>query len=144
MPAQVDFYILENPNIREKHKYACRIVQKAVSRGLRVYIQMDDPAQCEQLDKLLWTFSQGSFIPHGICTGQALDWDDYPVQIGDSPGAESGASILVNLCSEAPQVHNQFERVVELVSGDPADKASARERFRRYRETGVEPATHNV
>jgi DNA polymerase-3 subunit chi len=144
MSAQVDFYILENPDSREKHKYACRIVQKAYSRGLRVYVHMDDPAQCEQLDSLLWTFSQGSFIPHSICSDKFLDWNDFPVQIGESGADDIGASILVNLRTEVSPAYNQFERVVELVGADPADKASARDRFRYYREHGLEPETHNV
>jgi len=33
---------------------------------------------------------------------------------------------------------------VEIVPADDAAKISARERFKRYRELGVEPDTHNV
>ena len=144
MTEQVDFYILENPDIREKHRYACRIVQKAYAQGLTVYICMDDRGQCDHMDRLLWTYSQGSFIPHGVSDGTTLDWGDFPVQVGSSPIEASGAGILVNLGNDVPGAYGQFKRIVELVSGNPADKTGGRSRFRRYREQGLKPETHNI
>ncbi len=144
MTVQVDFYILARSTQRDKDQYACRIADLAHGRGLKVYMQTDDAAHAEALDKTLWTFSQGSFVPHAICDSQACDAERYPVQIGVGDAPDGCRDILISLKREAPADYARFGRVAELILDEAADKSSGRERFRFYRTNGIEPNTHKV
>ena len=144
MTAQVDFYVLAGAAQDDKDRYACRIAGLAHSRGLTVYMQTDEPAHAATLDKTLWTFAQNSFVPHAIYDGNAHDPARYPVQIGCADAPDNCRDVLISLKNEAPTNYAHFTRVVELILNDDADKKSGRERFRFYREQGVEPNTHTV
>ncbi|MXZ80736.1 MAG: DNA polymerase III subunit chi [Gammaproteobacteria bacterium] len=141
---QVDFYILDQADRRSKLQFACRLVQKIRGLDLKVMVQTSDSNQSAEVDRLLWTFRQNSFIPHGIIRKGALTWADYPVQISHAHHDPDHADVLVNLREQVSEEHFKYDRVVELVGGDEADRASARNRYRSYRDQGVEPKTHRM
>jgi len=150
MTQQVDFYILGKVDHTAKFKYACRIAQKAYLQGLKVYLQTECQEQNTEIDMLLWTFSQGSFIPHTIANNASANWQHFPVQLGHTlDNSENGdgeveLDVLISLVSDPPQAHSRFKRVIDLVTDFPEEKASGRNRFRYYRDQGIEPKTHPV
>ena len=146
MTVRVDFYVLSRREMADKYHYACRIANKAHDRGLKVYLQTDGPQQSNLLDKLLWTFSQGSFVPHSVCDapGQADDAERYPVQIGHGNAPPDCADLLISLCRAVPADYARFNRIAELIIDQAADKASGRERFNFYRGQGIHPNTHEI
>ena len=140
---QVDFYLLGSGGER-RELFACRLVEKAWRLGHRVYLLAPDPATAAELDELLWTFSQGSFVPHGLHAGEPPANDDQPVLIGHGEPPAGFDDVLVSLAGEVPAWFSRFARVAELVGSDEPAKIQARERFRFYREHGAAPATHNL
>ena len=150
MTQQVDFFILGKVDRTAKLKYACRVAQKAYLQGLKVYLYTESQEHNTELDMLLWTFSQGSFIPHIIADNATANWQDYPVQLGDTldnvenGGADKEVDLLISLISDPPRAYSRFNRIVDLVTDFPEEKASGRNRFRYYREQGLEPNTHPV
>ena len=141
---QVDFYILEHADKTGKLHFACRITQKIYVLGLKVFVQTANSSQSQQLDKLLWTFSQNSFIPHGINDQGDLDWVDYPVQISHTNQHTIDADVLINLLDTVPSLYFKYGRVVELVSSETEDRKSGRIRFRSYQAQGIAPVTHKI
>lgn len=141
---RVDFYILDQPDRRSKLQFACRLVQKIRGHDLKVLVQTSDSNQSADMDRLLWTFRQNSFIPHAITRKGDLAWADYPVQISHVHHDPGHADVLVNLREQVSEEHFRYDRVVELVGGDENDRASGRDRFRSYRDQGVEPETHRM
>lgn len=144
MIEQIDFYILGNADRAGKLKYACRIAQKAYQKGLKVYLHTENDLESQELDSMMWTFSQGSFIPHVISNDMDKNWEDYPVQLGNLGGGNQQADVLISLTDDVPGAHEKFRRIVDLVTDAPSDKAAGRKRFRYYRDKGIEPKTHNV
>ena len=67
MPAgtKVDFYLLGSAENRSRLLTACRIAEKACEQKLRVSVLAGGPPEAAELDELLWTFSDRSFVPHG-------------------------------------------------------------------------------
>ena len=56
----------------------------------------------------------------------------------------SGTSqLLINLGADTPAHFARFERLLEIISADDADKAAGRDRYRFYKERGY-PLTHHV
>ena len=139
---KVDFYLLPaSGNAREL--FACRLTEKAYRLGHRVYLLAPDRPAALELDELLWTFSQGSFVPHAIVS-TATPADDHPVLIGHEEPPPAFGEVLVNLAAEIPPWFGRFARVAELVGADDAARASGRERYRFYRERGYPLDTHTL
>jgi DNA polymerase-3 subunit chi len=139
---RVDFYILSQPAPNARALLACRLAEKAYKLGHTVYIHTTSAEQGQQLDDLLWTFRQGSFVPHGLYP-PAVD-DHSPVLIGWMAEPDIQADVLVNMTHDAPDFFGRFARVVELVDQDPDTLAKSRIRFRFYREQGCEPESHRL
>lgn len=144
MSQQVDFYLLGNVDQTGKLKYACRIAQKAFKQGLKVFVQTENSAQCQQLDTLLWTFSQGSFVPHTVVNEAPENWENFPVQLGKAAPLGDAAHLLISLTADPPNGHTQFKRIADLITDEPTEKQAGRNRFRYYRQHGIEPATHKI
>jgi DNA polymerase-3 subunit chi len=73
------------------------------------------------------------------------DGTPAPVVIADSEEADAGdGDLIVNLAQSLPPRFDRFERVAEIVDADEARRRRGRERFRLYRERGIEPATHDM
>ncbi len=140
---RVDFYILPGDAPAARDLLCCRLAEKACKMGHKVYLHADSEAHARRLDELLWTFRSGSFLPHAL-----LGDDPQPppqILIGHAGGAAPPArDVLINLAAEIPPFFDRFERVAEIVDQSAAVKQAGRERFRRYREHGCQPETHNL
>jgi len=139
---RVDFYLLDDPSERARDLAVCRLAQKAFSLGHRVFILAGDRSEAGRLDDLLWTFSAGSFIPHGLHS-ESEGTSEVPVLIGVEPPGEF-ADVLISLAPAVPDCFSRFGRVAEVVGGDDQAKAVARDRFRFYRDRGYPLQAHNL
>ena len=138
--ARVDFYVLSQSGEQARAVFACKLTEKAYRLGNTVHIHVDDNAAMQRIDELLWTFRDGSFIPHH-CVGQGEL--DSPVTIGcgnDVPQSQ----LLINLGSEVPAQAGKFERIAELVTADDNAKQLSRQRFTLYRDQGHDLETHKL
>lgn len=139
---RIDFYTLEPASPGDRYLLTCRLVERARDEGLRVLIHCPDAERARALDRLLWTYRQDSFIPHGL-VGQT-DPVLTPVLIGRDGSPEGQDQVLINLAAEVPAFFTRFQRVCEPVDQDPTVRAAARERFRHYRDQGHPPQHHPV
>ena len=137
----VDFYILKNQPAQGIELLTCKLVDKAYQRGHYIYVQTTGPQQSQQIDDLLWSFREGSFIPH--C--QLLNENDQAqVLIGHNAEPPLECDVLINLAEQVPLFFSRFPRVAEIVGSDETQKQQARERFRFYRDRGYPLNTHDI
>jgi DNA polymerase-3 subunit chi len=142
---QVDFYILENDSEDARLRLACRIVDKATQQDQHVFINSSSDVEAQKLDELLWTFSQGSFIPHKIVRHPVEVPPREPVVIGlNQPPVGERWDVLINLAADVPDFFSRYERVAEVVDGNAARRERSRERYRFYRDRGYKLNTHQV
>ncbi|HFQ14078.1 MAG TPA: DNA polymerase III subunit chi [Gammaproteobacteria bacterium] len=142
---RIDFYILGSRHPQAAWQTACRLAEKAYRLQHAIYIHTPDADHSEQLDKLLWTFRDGSFVPH--CLHAEPHADHSPVLIGHDPRPEEELrhhQLLINLDHEVPPFFSRFERVAEIVGAEEQQRRQGRERFRFYRERGYELQTHEL
>jgi DNA polymerase-3 subunit chi len=137
---KVDFYLLSADN---REHVACRLAEKAWRLGNRVYLLAPDKPAARELDELLWTFSQGSFVPHAVHANDS-DTEAHPVLIGHDEPPAALHDVLISLAPEVPAWFSRFTRIAELVGAAEDDKVRGRERFRYYRERGYPLETHNL
>lgn len=136
---KIDFYILSEGS---RLQLACLLIDKAYKNQHRVYIHTENQQDAHQLDELLWTFRDESFIPHNLY-GEGPE-PAPPIQIGFNLTPEKHRDILINLSPTIPEFFQQFNRVLELVANDAHEQEIARDRFRQYRSQGFEIKTHKL
>jgi DNA polymerase-3 subunit chi len=141
--ARVDFYVLDAPGEQARHQFACRLAEKAYRLNNTVHIQTGDRQVAEQLDDLLWTFRDGSFVPHHIANEVAAERES-PVTIGYQHGGQCACDLLINLTDRMPEDPGSFPRVAEIVPSDDKARQLSRERFATYREQGHSLDTHKL
>lgn len=142
MTPRIDFYLLPPAEDDGKHLAACRLTQKAYRLKHRVYILTGGADESAHLDRLLWTFHPGSFIPHQVHC-ERFD-PRLPVLIGHDTPPPAFNDVLISLAPQVSDYVECFARVAELVSADENERAGARARFRTYRDRGFEVNTHNL
>ena len=139
---RVDFYLL-NDAAGSKQLLACRLADKAYRLGHQSYILAADAAEAAALDALLWTFAAGSFVPHEVYRTEA-EVPTQPVLLGHAPPPAACHQLLISLSPQVADFFSRFTRVAEIVGGTEPEKATARERFRFYRERGYSIETHAI
>ena len=141
--SRVDFYILAGTGEPSRQNFACRLAEKAYRLKNTVHIHTANRQQAKVLDQLLWTFRDGSFVPHQLL-GASGKGTDAPVTIGFEEAEFGDHDLLINLTDEVPSNAASFPRVAELVTSDEESRQRSRKRFVDYRKLGAELETHNI
>lgn len=142
--SRVDFYVLSHEGGDARFRIACRLAEKAVELGNRVYIQTASPADAQRLDDLLWMFNDRSFLPHEISSGTEASHSRVMILLGDATAPPGHRQLLINLTNAVPAELDSYERIAEIVDVDPDSKRQSRERYKAYREHGCELDSHNL
>lgn len=140
---RVDFYLLNSPAEEDKRLFICRLLEKVYHRGHRIFVVCESQAHAEQMDELLWTFKDDSFIPHNL-QGEGPQ-PPPPVQIGFGPDKPRDFhDILVNLSADIPSYFVGFKRIIEVVANDEPAKEVSRNRYRDYRAHRCDLHIHEI
>lgn len=106
-----------------------------------VHIETGDPAYAKRVDELLWTFRDGSFVPHHVIGDGG---SDSPVTIGCRSESVDAKDLLINLSNDIPGIADLFPRIAELVTADDDSRQLSRKRFATYRDNGHSIETHKL
>ncbi len=144
---RIDFYVLSGSDPDARLRFACRLVEKAWLKRHRIRVQFDQGREFEAFDQMLWTFSDRSFVPHRHAgSGNVAPSPAPPVVVlADSldPDMADG-DVVVNLSAGMPPGLEGWARIAEVIDSDTERRQRGRERFRAYRERGLEPETHEM
>ncbi|GAA4323054.1 DNA polymerase III subunit chi [Pigmentiphaga soli] len=126
----------------DRLRTACQIAIRRHRAGQRLVVYCRDPNRLTAFDRMLWALDDISFVPHV--------WADdplaarTPVVLTASDGDTPHHEWLLNLDDGWPPIYTRFERLIEVVSQDPADREAARARWRFYQECGHPIARHDL
>jgi DNA polymerase-3 subunit chi len=135
---QIDFYIHADSRLQ----IACSLAAKALKSGVRMMILTPDGETTERMGRMLYTSAPLSFLPH--CRAQHRLAAVTPIILDHVAEPVVHEQVLVNLRDETPPHFSRFERLIEIVSQDEADRERARTRFRFYRERGYDIRRHDL
>jgi len=138
---RIDFYSLTEDSGGDRFLLTCRLVQRARGDGLCVYIETADAPTARQLDRLLWTFRDESFLPHGLVGETDPDLTPIIIGIAEEMAPQSTGQVLINLGFEVPASLDRFERLLEPIDLDPEVRAAGRRRYAHYKGLGY-PLEH--
>lgn len=141
---QVSFYLLNNLAQNElgtspaHFGLACQLCADLYRAKQRVFVYTGEQQQAEAFDELLWQFDAKRFVPHNLA-GEGPKYG-APVEISwQAP--KQNRPVLINLAPEVPSFVTMFKQVIEFVPADELLKAQARERYKQYRQLGINPQT---
>ncbi len=135
---RIDFYRYADHKLR----FACRLAAKAHDAKSRVVAWSPDRKVLAEFDKLLWSFQPIRFVPH--CMAGAAVAPETPIILAGVGDELPHHDVLLNLGDEEPPFFASFERVLEIVTTDEADKERARSRYAFYRKRGYELKVNEV
>jgi DNA polymerase III subunit chi len=144
MTERVDFYVLKTASAKQRWAFACRLTEKAYLRNLRVVIVNNTLADAKELDDLLWTFNERSFVPHKICLDQQSVDPATAVHLTLESSGVPAADLLVNLTTRLPAQLQHYSRVAEIIDAEEQGRRLGRERFKAYRDLKFTVETHQI
>jgi DNA polymerase III subunit chi len=112
-----------------------KILERALAEQHRVVVLAGSPERVDQLDDLLWTYDEASFLPHGCARdGNA---ESQPVWLTAADENPNRATMLV-LVDGARSAHlANYARCCDIFDGnDEAAVAAARERWQAGKAAG--------
>ena len=120
----------------DKLAAACALLGGAYAKNKPVLVFAPDKEVASGLDRLLWTQSALSFIPH--CSNNSPLAGETPILIADTLETLPQDERLMNLSHVVPPGFSRFHSLIEVVGREEADRDSARERVKFYKDRGYE------
>lgn len=133
----VEFHLLTDDNSSTLATLVHRLTSDWYNQGRKIYIHASAQQQAEFIDEYLWTREVLDFLPHNLI-GEG-GHPPAPIQIGYAEHTLSRGDILINLDLNLTIAPNQFRHIIEFVPCDEQRKQQARNKFRQYRQHGIEP-----
>jgi DNA polymerase-3 subunit chi len=135
---QVEFHT----GVQDPLGFACRLLRKAYRQGVRVQVSAA-PELLQDLDRALWVEPERDFVPHlRMPGGLAAVAARTPIWLVTHDLGPPAPRVLVNLGADASAEPALLERLIEIVSTDPDDITRGRDRYRAYKQGGLNVVHH--
>ena len=141
---KVDIYLLSSAETRQQLLFTAQLSSKIMGLGHKLIIQIKDHDQLKQLDELMWTYSQNSFLPHAVLGKDEIADPQTPIWICSEIKQRGDFKVLINLGDEATNSADPFERLAEVVVNQPDALEQARARYRYYQSQHYQIDTHSI
>ncbi len=144
--AKVDFH----SQVKDKVHYACRLIRKIISLSsenepFQTIVVLGTQDVLQELNEKLWTFSEDDFLPHSFLDEDAFELCPIILaelsdesRIDELPHQDVLIHLGQNPLERIEVFTNRFKRVVEVVSIENTDLLAGRDRYKKYRELGIE------
>ncbi len=124
---------------QDKLPQLCRLTAEFYHHGQRVLLLVPDQNQAIALDRFLWSWDKGSFLPHAFDNG-SVDCSAEPIVITGSEQNANNGAVLILAGPGSLEFISRFDQVIDFAEVyDAALAEQARERFRQYRTRGFTP-----
>ncbi|ESK38413.1 DNA polymerase III subunit chi [Acinetobacter nectaris] len=132
----ISFYLFEKSPERQVQS-ACRLARKLLKTTPKLWWYCPSKELQQTLDDLLWSFDETSFITHSIddTTGQVCISSSLPIE---------GEWIIFNFSENIISLTDTFKHIIEIVENTEASKIIGRDKFKQYRQLGIEPRTFKL
>lgn len=129
--AELWFYHLERSELT---RALPPLLEKSLQRGWRALVRGGSPERLDELDAVLWTYRDHSFLPHA----REGDPKRQPVWLTSEGGNPNGAQVLFLLDGAEPGDISGFERACLMFDGrDEAALELARSRWKQAKADGI-------
>ncbi len=131
--AEILFYHLERSPLE---RVLPTLLLKAIERGWKAVVEVGGTERMEALDTSLWTFSDESFLPHGLASDETAP--RQPVVLAPDAANPNAANVRFFVDRAVPDSAEGYERLVYLFDGhDPDAVAEARAAWKALSDGNV-------
>jgi DNA polymerase-3 subunit chi len=124
--------------------YVLRLLRKGVNSGAKLTVVSTVESQ-KCLNEELWMLAATDFLPHCTSADSAAVQARSPILLTTVVSPHLGRQqVLVNMLDEVPEGFADFERLIEIVSLDEADRLLARARWSHYTKLGYQITRHDL
>lgn len=129
---------------QEKALHIGRLAERHFHQGQRTLIIVANDEMATRLDRYLWTWNKGSFLPHAVQKSVSAPCDEAIV-ISTLEHHSGNAEVLICAVPCTAAFFRQFQIVYDFAETYDAHLAeAARERFRRCRQLGFDPQMESL
>lgn len=130
---EIRFYHLQRQPVEEALP---RLLEKVLQAGHKALVKVPDKGLAETLDKALWIYDPGSFLPHARAGG---DHDaDQPVLLTTDDDNPADADVLVLIDGTASPDIERYDRTLYMFDGrNPDIVEAARTHWRDFKAAGL-------
>lgn len=120
--------------VRDRALAAAQWLAHPEQGNTQVAVYVPDDRDRAHLDRMLWESPATGFLPH--CNAAKSIATETPIVLATQLSEVPNHACVLNLSNVVPEGFERFERLIEIISRDDADRLPGRERFRFYREHG--------
>ena len=134
---------------KEKRTLLCRVVEHFFESGNKVQIVVDTTMAAQNIDQLLWTFSQASFVPHKMVSPPLSQTIIEPVAItvGEIP-LQGFDTLVIDEWVNLETIKNYALAVHFVLMDDSEQRLQSRMLWQSAKEQGFQlqhlPAAANL
>ena len=133
--AEIWFYHLERQTLDQ---VLPNLLERTLERGWRAVVQAGSKKRLEAIDNLLWTFSDESFLPHGM--KRDGNPEQHPVFLTEDDGNPNASNVRFLVEGAELVAADGYERLVYLFDG--ADEAALGQARAAWKQ--VKASTHEA
>jgi DNA polymerase III subunit chi len=113
------------------------LLEKTLERGKRAVVLAENEQQVQDLNALLWTYNDRSFLPHG--SKAEGDGDRQPIWVTDVSEAPNGATYAFMIGAARLDDPGSFEMSALIFDGNSDHAVTrARESWKTYKDQDLE------
>lgn len=132
---EVLFYHLTN---RPLEQAAPQILEKCVERGWRVVVRTGSPERAEGLNRLLWTYRDDGFLPHGTAAnGHAAAQPIYLTAGPETPNEPDVLLLCDGAVADATEMGRYMRALLMFDGHDEEAVGAARKAWTSVKDAGL-------
>jgi DNA polymerase-3 subunit chi len=138
MNPKVTFYDTDD---ERRFAQVAHLAEAAWARGRKLLIHSQAKDEVQALHDYLWTYTEASFLPHELLApGEEPKDQDCRIALVSTEEDPIGADVLLMVTPTTFDFASRHAFVIDLVDHrSPELLKASRERFRSWREQGVQP-----
>lgn len=130
----------------DRWRAACEVLSRHHTAGHEVIVYCTQADALRAFDTLLWGYEPTAFIPHVMADDAKAGQTPILLTPQALTPEQAGKPLawLLNLDAACPPMAAHYARILEIVSTSEDDTASARARWREYKQQGYEVVGHDL
>lgn len=122
-------------NVPDRLRAAAEWLAFPAQRGTPIAVLATD-AGLSTLDRMLWESPSTGFTPH--CRAGHRDAAETRIVLTSDLSTIVHNACVLNLTDAIPSGFERFDRLIEIISRNDADRLPGRDRYRYYRDHGYQ------
>ncbi|WP_321324684.1 DNA polymerase III subunit chi [Thiomicrorhabdus sp.] len=137
--ADVLFYVLSTTEPQAREAFLSKLLNTIWKQQRLCDVRFANLQDAQRYDLTLWDAKPQSFIHHGVENNVKA-----PIQLFGEDVQPKCKDVLINLHPEFPTIHSQYQRTIEILDQSDYLIKMGRERWKTYKQAGIEPTIHKI